>query len=169
MTVPADARSDGTISVTGAAGERIAAAPAVAGFHPRPLRPLTVGTPLFGYRLPGGGSATMHVYVDGPVVGLGATGSRWASAGSGPYFGAVKSVREGPDAPWWYGIMSPRMTRVTAELDDGRVLTAKIRPVGRHRVFMVRLDGVPPGGPQNATGRLVGYDAAGKALATWKI
>jgi hypothetical protein len=138
---------------------------------PRAARPLTAGRPLFTYRYRDGGSirnATVHTFGDGQTLGLG-TDSAESASSSRDTFGTVRSYAKGPDAPWWYGYMGLRMTRVVAELNDGRKIPAKTVPVGRYRAFVVQLTGVAPKPKLNASGKLVGYDSAGRVVATWKI
>lgn len=134
-------------------------------------RPLTAGRPLFTYRYRDGGSirnATVHTFVDGQTLGLGTDSAEYGFS-SRDTFGAVRSYVKGPDAPWWYGYMGVRMTRVVAELNNGRKIPAKTVPVGRYRAFVVQLTGVAPNPKLNASGKLVGYDSAGRVVATWKI
>lgn len=127
-------------------------------------RPLTQGAPLFRFGSPDRADNTMHVYVDGPVVGFGTGTSTPALLGSGGRFGTLFSLTEGTDVPWWYGFMGTRMTRVQARLRDGRVLTADTVKAGSHRAFAVRLTHVPANARGGTVGYLVGLDSAGKVL-----
>jgi hypothetical protein len=60
---------------------------------------LTTGIPLVTYRLPAGGDATMHPFIDGGSPGLGSTESEWVQAGRYPWFGSVKSLLAPPGRP----------------------------------------------------------------------
>ncbi|WP_433334387.1 hypothetical protein [Spirillospora sp. CA-294931] len=141
-----------------ASGMRLAARP----------RPLTTGIPLFRYRV-GGGEATMNVYREGSILGLGTAESTPSSGGADDSFGTVEMLEENPRAQWWYGFLAPEMTRLTARLHDGRTLPAKVVPVGPYRAFAVRVDGLGPDAVPNRVGVLTGYDAEGEVVNTWRI
>ncbi|WP_131737724.1 hypothetical protein [Actinomadura roseirufa] len=164
---PADATK--SVTFTSRDGSVTRANVAGAGGMVDEPRPLTTGVPLFTFQNWNGRPETMRAFRDGNAVGFGEGESHWVSAGKGPYFGGVGHVSDGPDAVWWYGFLAPRMARLTARLNDGRVLTARTFDLGGgQRVFAVRLPGVNPK-KLNAAGKLVGYDADGAVLATWRI
>lgn len=131
--------------------------------NPSP-RPLTQGAPLFRFGSPDRADSTMHVYVDGPVMGFGTSTSAPALPGQENRFGTVFSLTEGTDVPWWYGLMGTGMTRVQARLRDGRVLTADTVQAGSNRAFAIRLTHVPANARAGTVGSLVGLNSAGKVL-----
>jgi hypothetical protein len=145
----------------------------VLGFtgSPASVRPLTSGVPLFTYRLPTGDDATMHAFIDGGSLGLGSAESEgvWEQAGITRWFGQVESLVEGPDAPWWYGILGAKITRVVLKFGDGRTFNSKIVRLGPYRAFAVHAPGVVIRPGHHAGGMLTAYDSAGVVLATYRV
>ncbi|MQY08495.1 hypothetical protein [Actinomadura macrotermitis] len=132
-------------------------------------RPLTTGTPLFTFPARHG-PVTMHLFRDGAVVGFGTEESVASGPGAGRNFGAVYRLVEGPRSRWWYGFAAPRMTRVVAELRDGRKLPARMVDLGGGgRVFSVHATGLARGATTNRIGRLAGYDAQGRLVNVWAV
>jgi hypothetical protein len=130
-------------------------------------QPLTVGVPLFTYRT-SHSIVTIRAFVDGDSLGLGrVAGGSPVVPGRGKYFGSVKVIRDGLDAPWAYGFLSPRMARVIVRLANGRTVPAKIIKLGRYRVFAVQLIDERPG-DRGQHDMILTYDAAGRPLATWR-